>query len=75
MTKTQEELREEYRSQFEEDDRAFEAALKAMRIVKTKTTVDGLKAAMNAAGYSDDESIAAYKMILWCRTVNERRRT
>jgi Xaa-Pro aminopeptidase len=71
----EEEFLEEYRAQFEETDRALEAALEAMRILKTKTTVDGLKAAMNAAGYSDDESIEAYKMILWSRTVNERRRT
>jgi hypothetical protein len=80
MTKSQEELREEefreeYRAQFEATDRALETALEAMRILKNKTTVDGLNAGMNAAGYSDDEARAAYKMILWSRTVNERRRT
>ena len=71
MTKSQEELREEYRLQFEEDDRAFDAVMEAIRLVKTITTVDGLNAGMNAAGYSDNESRAAYKLILWGTTVNK----
>jgi hypothetical protein len=71
MTKTQEELREEYRSQFEEDDRAFDAAMEVIRLMKIVDTSDGINAGMNAAGYSDNESRAAYKMILWSATVHK----
>jgi hypothetical protein len=73
MTKSQEELREEYRSQFEEDDRAMDAALEALRLVKIVDTSDGLNAGMNAAGYNNDEARAAYKMILWSDAVNKRK--
>jgi formiminotetrahydrofolate cyclodeaminase len=75
MTKSQEELREEYRLQFEEDDRAFDAVMEALRLVKIVDTSDALVTGMNAAGYTDTEINAACKMILWSAAVNERRRT
>jgi hypothetical protein len=71
MTKSQEELRDEYRSQLEAEDREFGAVMKALRLIKTTTTVDGLIAGMNAAGYSDNESKAAFNRILHHNDANK----
>jgi hypothetical protein len=72
MKPTQEELQSVYiSSQLQAEERKAGAAMEVLRLVNIDKTVDGLIAAMNAAGYSDKETKSAIRTILWHNDKNK----